>query len=610
MITSPRLGQLALPRLSGATRWGGTLGVIAAAAALLTGLAVALGPEPTALVSCGIALGWLVLIGRAIKVVFLGALGVLLVAYAFFDRGIAHVGIGPVYVGELVLILAVPATVIGLARARLSVVHLALLVFMIWGAARTVPYINQYGIDALRDSVTWSYGFFAIAVSVTLGAEHLSFMVRAYRRLVPMLVVWVPMAALLTSVAGSIIPTLPGSDVPLIYVKAGDAGVMLAGVAAFMLTGLFAWGRTRSALQEGFVWLFWLAGFAFTAAANRGGMLAASMAVFSGLFVRRLTRWLLPLSIGVMVLSAAWLANPQIDLGARSLSIDQLAQNVTSIFTNANGTETQATKEWRLAWWDKIIGYTIDGPYFWTGKGYGINLADADGFQVNSDGSLRAPHSTHFEILARSGVPGLVSWAVLQAVFGMAMLLAAFRAYRARSNVLLALIAWSFVYWLAALVNSSFDVYLGGPQGGIPFWADIGFGIVLCRLAADGVRLDLERVAPGRRDGPPAGPPASGDAAEPRLAATVGGRPRRAKARWPPHDRHQEPGDHRDVAPPQAARLTEEPVGPFESRPLHPARRLGQRAGMDVEGGAHAKEDRGLQPARMRGHPALLLGRR
>lgn len=493
MIASPRLGRLALP--GGALR-GGTLAWIGAAAAALTGLAVALGPLPTVGVACALGLAWLALVGRGIRLVFLGALGLLLVAYAFFDRGIAHVGIGPVYVGELVLILAVPATLIGLMRARLSVVHVALLIFMGWGAVRTVPYISQYGLDALRDSVTWAYGFFAIAVSVTLGAEHLPFLVRAYRRLVPLLVVWVPVAALLTTVAGSIIPVLPGSDVPLIYVKAGDEGVMLAGVAAFLLTGLFTWGRTRSALQEGLVWLVWLAGFAFTAAANRGGMLAASMAVFSGLFVRRLTRWLLPLSIGVVVLSAGWLANPQIDLGARSLSVDQLVQNVTSIFTNANGTETQATKEWRLAWWDKIIGYTIDGPYFWTGKGYGINLADADGFQVNSDGSLRAPHSTHFEILARSGVPGLISWFALQATFGMAMLLAAFRAYRARSTALLALIAWSFVYWLAAVVNSSFDVYLGGPQGGIPFWADFGFGIFLCRLAADGVRLELDPARP------------------------------------------------------------------------------------------------------------------
>ena len=90
---------------------------------------------PTVLVASALGLGWLALLGRAIKVVFLGALGLLLVAYAFFDRGIAHVGIGPVYVGEMVLFLAVPATLVGLARARLSVVHVMLVVFMVWGAA-------------------------------------------------------------------------------------------------------------------------------------------------------------------------------------------------------------------------------------------------------------------------------------------------------------------------------------------------------------------------------------------------------------------------------------------------------------------------------------------
>ncbi len=504
MIAGGWLDRPAPSRITG--RWlpGGPLAWLAGGAATIVGLAVALGPITAVAAASGIALLWLAIVGRAIRVVFLGALGLLVVGYAFFDRGIAHVGLGPVYLGEFVLLLAVPATIVGLARAKLSVVHLFLVAFMAWGAVRTVPYIGQYGLDALRDSVTWAYGFFAIAVSVTLGASEIPSMVRAYRRLVPFLVIWVPVAALMTTVAGAFNPVLPGSDVALISVKPGDAGVMLAGAAAFLLTGLFTWGRTRSALQEGLVWVVWLAAAAFAAAVSRGGMLAASMAVFSGLFVRRLTRWLLPISIGVLVLSAGWLANPQIDLRYRSLSVDQLVQNVTSIFTNANGTETQVTKEWRLAWWNKIVAYTIEGPYFWTGKGYGINLADVDGFQVTSDDSLRAPHSTHFEILARSGVPGLVSWIALQVAFAAAMLVAAYRAYRARSMALLALIAWSFVYWLAALVNASFDVYLGGPQGGIPFWADVGFGIFLCRLAADRVRIELEPVeqATGKPPGP------------------------------------------------------------------------------------------------------------
>ena len=498
LTTGRRLGDLRPASFSMA--WSRDLVMwCAIVAAALIGVAVAFSTTTSIVAAGAVALVWLVIVGRRIQVVFLVALGVLVTGYAFLGRGLAHVGLGPVYVGELTLAIAVPATIVGLARVRLSVVHVFLLIFMAWGAIRTVPYIGAYGLDALRDSVTWSYGFFAIAVSVVLLPRHIPILVRAYRRIVPFLAIWLPLAALLTIELGDRIPAGPDSDVPIVYFKAGDAGVMLAGVAAFLLTGLFTWGRSRAALQEFAVWLAWLAGFALTAAENRGGMVAASMAVFSGLFVRRLTRWLIPLSIGVALLASSLLIDPQIDLGARNFSIDQLVQNVTSLLSNQSGTETEATKEWRLAWWGAIVGYTFQGPYFWTGKGYGINLADADGFQVTADDSLRAPHSTHLEILARSGVPGLVSWIALQAAFAAAMLLAALRAFRARSLALVAVIAWVFVYWGAALVDSSFDVYLGGPQGGIPFWADIGFGLVLCRMAADGVQLDLGHAPRERR---------------------------------------------------------------------------------------------------------------
>ena len=45
-------------------------------------------------------------------------------------------------------------------------------------------------------------------------------------------------------------------------------------------------------------------------------------------------------------------------------------------------------KNGRLDWWKEIVTYTINGKYFWTGKGFGVNLADDDGFQVLSSGTL------------------------------------------------------------------------------------------------------------------------------------------------------------------------------------------------------------------------------
>ena len=139
-----------------------------------------------------------------------------------------------------------------------------------------------------------------------------------------------------------------------------------------------------------------------------------------------------------------------------------------------------------MAWWDTIIDYTVNGPYFWTGKGFGINLADADGFQVGdvgTDTSLRAPHNGHMEILARTGVPGFALWFLLNAVWLVTMLRALVRSRRADDLHRAGLLVWLIVFWAAALVNASFDVYLQGPHGGIWFWSVVGLGIALAREA-------------------------------------------------------------------------------------------------------------------------------
>jgi hypothetical protein len=59
-------------------------------------------------------------------------------------------------------------------------------------------------------------------------------------------------------------------------------------------------------------------------------------------------------------------------------------------------------------------------------------------------------------------------------------------------------LAWVFVYWAAAMIDGSFDVYIGGPQGGIWFWAVMGLGIAAIQLSAeqpDVDPLDLESAA-------------------------------------------------------------------------------------------------------------------
>ena len=77
----------------------------------------------------------------------------------------------------------------------------------------------------------------------------------------------------------------------------------------------------------------------------------------------------------------------------------------------------------------------------------------------------------------------LALWVLIQASFGVGLARAGIRASRSHL-ALLPVIAVLFAYWLAALINMSFDVYLEGPQGGIPFWSVIGLGMVAMRAVA------------------------------------------------------------------------------------------------------------------------------
>lgn len=173
---------------------------------------------------------------------------------------------------------------------------------------------------------------------------------------------------------------------------------------------------------------------------------------------------------------------PAADPGGRPATFDQLIENVLSMFGSAEDGGLEGTKQFRLAWWGTIVDYTVFGEHFWTGKGFGINLADDDGFQSTSDGSLRAPHNSHLTVLARMGVPGFVVWIALQVAFGVGLLGATLAHRRMGNNGIAAVGATILAYWFAMMVNTSFDPYLEGPQGGIWFWSLLGLGLVVMRL--------------------------------------------------------------------------------------------------------------------------------
>ncbi len=473
--------------------------------ALLAGTAVAVGP----LVAVGLAGGIFVLVGmialgQRSAHAFLGSLAVVLVIYAFLGRGGAYIGVAPLYIGEALLFVATVALLLNIGRLRIGFIHLVLIVFMAWGLARTVPYVATYGIDALRDAVVWAYALFALAVAAAVRTADYSVLIRWYRRWLPAFVIAMPLIAVGTRVFDAYIPKWPNTPlggVGIIFFNNGHTGVQLAGAGAFILLGLYGINR-RNRLAEPFLWVIWLVGVAIVGSLNRGSLLAASMCGLALGFVRSRSRLMSVALLAPVILSIVAVANPVIDLGTvRKVSFDQLVDNVLSVFGGSSNADLEGTAEWRLAWWQTITDYTINGPYFWDGKGYGINLADDDGFQVNADGSLRAPHNGHIEFLARSGVPGLALWILLQGSYALGLLRAAIGAHRAGRHLWVQILGWLFVYWIAAMVNLSFDPYLEGPHGGIWFWALFGLGLGAMRAWRTDEAGALQPVASPENEG-------------------------------------------------------------------------------------------------------------
>jgi hypothetical protein len=167
----------------------------------------------------------------------------------------------------------------------------------------------------------------------------------------------------------------------------------------------------------------------------------------------------------------------------RPATLQQLIENLLSVFGSSSDGDLEGTKQFRLAWWGTIVDYTVFGDYFWTGKGFGVNLADDDGFQSTLDHSLRAPHNSHVTVLARMGVPGFVLWLVLQVAFGIGLLRATWAHRRTGDLKLAAVGGWLLAYWIAMMLDTSFDPYLEGPQGGIWFWTVVGLGLVVMSRA-------------------------------------------------------------------------------------------------------------------------------
>ena len=436
---------------------------------------------------------------------FLTALGVLLLAYVLMGRGAAYVGVPPLFIGEIVLAAGLAVVVLARRTPRLvptaAMGGLALLI--VWIGVLVVGAVPGYGLDAVRDGMIVGYGLFAFVVAglVLERPERLRTLLVRYRILA---------AALLTlgwgfylvvrMVPGTFPPVPWAPEVEIIETKPGDLLVHFAAVTAFFILG---WKRATP------VWLALLVvGASVLMVSNRGGMVAffAAMALFAALKPQtaRFGRLAYAGVLFVVLALAVDTSEIEINEGTRSVSVEQVWENVESVFGRSDSRMLNATAEWRLQWWRQIVGYTFGGDHFLSGKGFGLNLATADGFRVDREESLRSPHNGHLTILARGGVPLFLMWVLVQGLWLWEVVRARNRAARAGQRAWVGFFALVAAFWVAAHVNASFDVYLEGPMGGIWFWTVFGLGMAGARLQRthphllDGLR-ERAPVAPEQR---------------------------------------------------------------------------------------------------------------
>ena len=441
---------------------------------------------------------------------FLWLLCLLLLIYATAGRSGAHIGVpipgaggGGIFIGDIVLLFGLATLILrgGYERFFALPVAWCWLIFFCWNAAQTFPYFSEYGLAPLRDAAVWGYSLFAVIVASQLLARPSGFVIllNRYRVLarfyvlfalimIPICIAYVPedtatftwgppvIESLMPPLAGAMafvacrfvsVPAMWwwGLGIAVLAIGTQGRGALLSFIAAATVVWLFRPWRTRPSIRV------------IGVVGGLGFLLGATL--------------LLNLDFGV-------------SSSGRALGPNQLLENIEGSFTN---TESEAgglngTRQWRMEMWDGIIDYTIFGPYFWTGKGYGINIVSDLGHELPGD--TRNPENSHLTFLARSGVPGLVLWVALQLTWAASILRVLFFARRTGRPRAVGLMTFLLAYWVQLMVHAATGVVLEGPQGGIWFWTIFGVGAAAARM----VRRDpdfFERmefradIAPTRR---------------------------------------------------------------------------------------------------------------
>jgi hypothetical protein len=450
-------------------------------------------------------------------------LAVSLLGYALIGRGYAYAGYPPIYIGEILLLVGLIAFLMtaGWLRVMRMAPAIAALPLVLLGFFRMLPNLGEYGIEAARDAVIWAYAAFAIIVASLIVAQpdRLKLLIERYRLFTKIFLLGIPIAFLIYRFGRSFMVFWPGSESPVVQVKEGDVLVHLAGILAF-------WMADPKRNVRWFWAVVLTLNMAMMGVIDRAGIVSFGCVMIICMIAKPFHgaawRTIAMMLVGVIIL---WASAIKIEVPGgkgRHISWDQFVVNFLSTFGSSQHGALESNKEWRLNWWGDIVDYTVNGKYFWTGKGFGINLADDDGYQVHEHSQLRSPHNVHMTVLARMGVPGAAAWVVMHGTWLYCVWSTYLRAKRRKEEAWAGVFLFLFAYYAAFMINGSFDVFIEGPMGGIWFWTIFGAGVGA--LWCYRYRRDLFTDSTERHDGQQAAEEIDASARRPQLLPAAGWR--------------------------------------------------------------------------------------
>ncbi len=383
--------------------------------------------------------------------------------YVFLNKGVAYSFLVEFMwaAGIVLLIMNRKSLIINVSRP------VKLLFFFIVLSFLYILYgLTRYSlIDVIRDSFIFQYAWFAFIIFLYQDEQDY-----IWNRLFK-IYAWFPIVGFCIFLAQFFIPSLSEfalfGNIPLVLYKYGDMGIHLLISSVLLLM----YSDKVASKKRGLLVLFIVLDFLIIAAYSRAGALSYLIGLFCFIYfnkdavlksrTRFVMKWLPLVMLIVIPLYVSIQVNENFQ--GRSIGFDQIKDNFGSIIGAGINANSENNVTWRLIWWAKIIDYSFSPTGMFIGKGLGISLADSDGI-LSLDDELRSPHNFHLNIMARFGVILFFVW-----VYWMHLIIKPiFKKQLGTLSLAISCILMAF------LLNASFDVFLEGPMGAMPFWTWVG----------------------------------------------------------------------------------------------------------------------------------------